>query len=243
MVKFYIQKLFKGFFKNPVGFVKRAIFKTITGPIKYGKGDDYSASQYWHDRFSKYGCALQGAGDESISNEENVKRYQAAAVEFKRILEHEDIDFNAVNVLEIGVGSAFFTQVLCDLGVNNLTGVDITDFLFEQHNEKFPGYNFIKRDITTDAVEGKYDLITMIDVVQHIVNEKKLTGAMENIKICMNSRSAFLIAPLMEKDQKHHFYVHQWSSNMIKKHFSGYVFSDLISFKSCHALIIKNTID
>jgi hypothetical protein len=34
-------------FKNdPFSFIKKALFKTIIGPIKYGGGSDYDAARY-----------------------------------------------------------------------------------------------------------------------------------------------------------------------------------------------------
>ncbi len=235
----YLRKLIHGLKTDPVGFVKRAFFKTIIGPLKYSKENGYNASQYWKDRFSKYGYSLQGAGDESISSEDNEKVYQSARDEFQAILKQENINLSGSDILEIGVGSAFFTGVLFELGAQKLTGVDITDVLFNQHKEKFPDYTFVKRDITNDTVDGVYDLITMIDVVQHITEEAKVAAAMATIKNCLQPGGKFLIGPLETESQKHHFYVHIWSVETIKHFFDDCNVDREIPFKGSILLVIR----
>ncbi len=235
----YLRKLIHGLKTDPVGFVKRAFFKTIIGPFKYGKDNGYNASQYWKDRFSKYGYNLQGAGDESISSEDNEKVNQSARDEFEAILKQENIDLSCSDILEIGVGSAFFTGVLFELGAQKLTGVDITDVLFNKHKEKFPDYIFLKLDITNDTVDGVYDLITMIDVVQHITEEAKVTAAMATIKNCLKPGGKFLIGPLETESQKHHFYVHIWSVEAIKHFFNDCSIDREIPFKGSTLLLIR----
>ncbi|MFC1493510.1 class I SAM-dependent methyltransferase, partial [candidate division KSB1 bacterium] len=189
--------------------------------------------------FSKYGYNLQGAGDESKTAEENEKMYVEAGSVFEKILAEENIDYGGIRVLEIGVGSAFYTQILKDKGVEDYTGLDIADVLFEKHREKFPDYKFVKSDITRDEVEGEFDLIIMIDVSQHIVKEEKLKSALNTIKGSMAESGIFLIAPLTSDSKKHHFYVHSWSPEFVKSQFTGYEFKDLEGYRGDKGLIIR----
>ncbi len=230
---------FNKFINDPTGFIKRAVYKLVLGPLKYGEEGGYDADKYWNDRFRKYGYNLQGAGDESKTVEENEAMYIEAGSAFEKILAKEEIEINNIKVLEIGVGSAFYTQILNDKGVKNYTGLDIADVLFEEHMKKFPEFNFIKRDITCDQVEGKYDLITMIDVSQHIVKEEKLVSALNTIKGCMSDKGIFLIAPLTTVSKKHHFYVHSWSPEFVKNQFEGFEFIDFDGYRGDKGLIIR----
>ena len=65
-----LKDILSRFKKDPLDFIRRALFKTIVGSRKYGKGNDYDATRYWHNRFSKYGQSLKGAGDEGLSEED-----------------------------------------------------------------------------------------------------------------------------------------------------------------------------
>jgi len=237
----YIRKMLQGLKNNPVDFLKRVLFKTVIGPLKYCKKDGYDASRYWGDRFSKYGIEYKGAGDESISNEENEKVYQRAQEEFRKVFEKETIDIKNAKILEIGVGAAFFTKLLFEMGAQHVMGVDITEVLFEQHKAKFPHYSFVKKDITADTIEGDFDIVTMIDVVQHITKREKVTAAMQTIKKCLKSGGKFFIGPLTAQNKKHHFYVNNWSADTIKQHFEDCHSHKLFPFKGSYLLIIEKS--
>lgn len=234
-----LKDIFSRFKTDPLGFIKRALYKTIIGPLKYGKGNDYAAHKYWCDRFSKYGLSLKGAGDEGLSEEENKKMYAEAAKVFTDLCLREGADFQSISVLEIGCGTGFYTHLLHNLGVKSYVGVDITDVLFPELRRKFSQFRFIKKDITSDKIEGKFDLIVMIDVIEHIVNEAKLSFAMENVKKCLSDNGIFIIAPILNTNKRHLFYLRSWSLEDIKRRFSGYVFEELISFRNSHILIIR----
>ena len=225
--------------KNPLELLKRALYKTTVGPMKYKKGDDYDAESYWHDRFSKYGKTLKGAGDEGLSEDENRRMYVEAAEIFTDICRKQSINFENADVLEVGVGTGFYTKLLHDLGVKKYTGVDITDLFFKQHRQDFPQYRFIKKDITADKIEGKFDLIIMIDVIEHIVSKTKLAFCMDNIKGCLSEKGIFIVAPVMDTSKKHLFYLSSHSLEDIKKMFSGYIFEAAVPFRDGDMLVIK----
>jgi len=234
----YIVSRFK---KDPLGLMRRALDETIIGPLKYGEGNDYDAARYWHDRFSKYGLSLNGAGNAGLSEEENEKMYAEAAKVFIDLCRREGVDFQSVSVLEIGCGTGFYTQVFHNLGVKSYVGVDITDVLFSELGKKFPQFRFIRKDITSDKVEGKFDLIVMIDVIEHIVNESKFSLAMENVKNCLLANGIFVVSPIMDVSKRHLFYIRSWSLEDIKQRFSGYIFGELVPFRHNHILIVKKT--
>ena len=123
-----MKKLFKKIFRDPFSFIKRAFYKTIIGPLKYQKKDDYKAEEYWRNRFSKYGLSLRGSGDEGLSEEENKKNYSKLAISLENLLSEENFDYQSIKVLDIGCGTGFFTKFLYNSGVKNYVGIDITNF-------------------------------------------------------------------------------------------------------------------
>jgi SAM-dependent methyltransferase len=230
---------FVKFQKQPLAFLKRGLQKTILGPLIYGQGDDYDASRYWHDRFSNYGVSFKAVGDEGFSEEENIKMYAEVAQVFIDACQNEQINFQNANVLEIGCGTGFYTKLLYELGVKNYLGVDITDVFFPALREKFPEFQFLKKDITKDKLELKFDLVVMIDVIEHIVKDSKLDFAMENIQNCLVEDGVFITAPIMRQSRKHLFYVRFWSLEDIKQRFPGYALSELTPFRSGHMLTLR----
>jgi len=229
-------------YKNPLGLLKRALFKTLIAPFKYRKGTDYDAQKYWHDRFSKYGKTLTASGDEGLSEEENRRDYERAVNTMKAVFRNEDIDFEQTQALEIGCGTGFYTQLLQDLKVKSYTGADITDVLFPELRQKFPDSHFIQKDVTTEEIiEPPFDLIIMIDVIEHIVSKEKLAFALKNVQRCLKKKGVFIISPIMEISKKHLFYLHSWQITDIRENFPDdeYLFRALMPFRQSTLLVIK----
>lgn len=228
--------------KNPLGLLKRVIFKTFIGPFKYRTDNDYDAQKYWNDRFSKYGKTLTASGDEGLSEEENRHDYELALNVITSVFNKENIAFEKTEVLEIGCGTGFYTQLLHDLKVKKYIGIDIANVLFPELKHKFPSSTFIQKDITTEEViTSPFDLIIMIDVIEHIVSKDKLVFAMKNVQKCLKKDSIFIIAPIMETSKKHLFYLHSWTLEDIKENFSDeeYTFQELITFRKSNLLVIR----
>jgi SAM-dependent methyltransferase len=237
-----LTKLFSKFKRDPYGFIKRALYKKIIDPIKYGEGGDYDAHRYWSDRFSKHGfVTLKGVGDEGLAEEENKRMYAEAADLFTCLCQKEGVDFETTSVLELGCGNGFWTRHLHNLGVKRYVGVDITDIFFPKLRKLFPNYHFIRKDITSDKIDGQFDLIVMIDVIEHILTEAKLSSAVENIKNCLSEKGISMLAGIGYVNKKYSFYNRVWSLDDIKPKFSGHVLSELIPFRNNYILVIKKT--
>jgi 2-polyprenyl-3-methyl-5-hydroxy-6-metoxy-1,4-benzoquinol methylase len=227
------------FKKDPLGFIKRTIYKTTIGLIKYGRAGDYDAANYWRDRFAKYGKSIKGPGDEGLSEEENKAMYAEAAKVFMALCRKTGIDFPSAAVLEIGCGTGFYAQVLKGAGVGSYTGLDITDVLFDELKKRFPSFRFIKTDITSAMAEGTYDVVIMIDVMQHIVSDEKLTAAMENVKRCLKKNGVFILSSIKEVGKKRLFYVRSWTLAEVRQRFPGYSFGDLVPFRDSTLIAIR----
>ncbi|MBW4615765.1 MAG: class I SAM-dependent methyltransferase [Desmonostoc vinosum HA7617-LM4] len=234
-----MKELILKFKTSPVGFVKTVLYKLIMGPVIYGQGDDYDAGRYWRDRLSKYGKSIRGVGDESLSENDNHKAYAEAAKIFIDYLLKQNVDFNTARVLEIGCGTGFYTQILFDLGVKNYLGVDITDVLFPQLQQKFTDFKFIKKDITTDNISGEFDLVVMIDVIQHIVKESKFQSAMNQVKSHLSNNGVFLIAPLLKIKKRVMFYLSDWTIDNLKYCFQNDQVSEPVLFRTGYLIAVR----
>ncbi|TCV79099.1 methyltransferase family protein [Sulfurirhabdus autotrophica] len=233
--------LFLKFKSDPVGFLRRALYKTLIAPLKYRSKGGYDAARYWQDRFVKHGTSLKGVGDEGLSEHDNQAMYENAAKTFLNICQQEGIDFTTSRVLEIGCGNGFYTRLLQEQGVSRYLGVDITDALFPDLIKRFAVFQFIRRDITADLIEGEFDLILMIDVIEHIVGEEKLDFAMANVQRCLAENGRFLVAPIVDHGKSSLFYVRFWSAEDVRSRLSRCVCSNLTPFRYSHLLVAKKT--
>jgi SAM-dependent methyltransferase len=203
--------LWRRFQHDPLGFAKRALYKTVLGPLRYRTADGYDAARYWRDRFTNHGRTLQAVGDEGLSPAENQQMYEDAAKVFGSVCREQAIDCENARVLEIGCGSGFYAQLLHDWGVGDYVGLDITDVFFPELRDRFPAFDFVRRDITADEVEGTFDLVLMIDVVEHIVSDARFASAMEQVRSCLAPGGLFVVSPMVEERPRSMFYQRFWS--------------------------------
>lgn len=224
---------------NPIDFLRRALRKGLLDRRKYARGDDYDAAAYWGDRFGRYGHSLKGAGHEGLSEEVNARMYREAAEVFTNLCRKEGVELASARVLDIGCGNGYYTQLLQDLGVKDYRGLDITDVLFPSLREKFPHFEFVRSDIASDVLEGEFDLVMMIDVVEHIVKQSKLTHAMANVKECLAPEGVFVISGIREVSGRRLFYVRSWCVDDIRAEFPGYSVGDPVEFRDAKMLSLR----
>lgn len=207
--------------------------------MKYRTKDGYDATRYWSDRFARYGTSLKGVGDEGLSERHNQAMYEKAASAFLDLCRHEGIDISGARVLEIGCGNGFYTGLLKGQGATHYLGLDITETLFPVLAERYPGFQFIRRDITVDTLEGEFDLILMIDVIEHIVNEEKLAFAMSNVQRCLADNGRSMVASVAAQGRHSLFYVRFWTVEDIKRRLSACMFGEPKPFRDGSLLIAR----
>lgn len=230
---------FTKFRRNPVNFIRRSFYKLAVAPFRYWGKQGYDAEKYWRDRFFRHGLALTGVGDEGLSEADNREMYRIAGEAFLVECRRKNIDFSRASVLEIGCGNGFYTELLAAQGVRQYLGLDITDMFFSELRKKHPGFEFAKNDITQDPLDGEFDLVIMIDVIEHITQADKLQTAFETIKHHLAKGGVFLVAPAPARGKKSLFYVRFWSREEIAKHFSGFEIAPPIPFRYNHMLAIR----
>ena len=208
-----------------INLLRRAIRKFVLYPFIYGKKDDYNAAQYWHDRFLKYGDSILGPGNDALSESKNLEMYNNARMVFLETCQREKIDFQKNRFCEIGLGTGFYTQILHEQNVKEYKGYDISDVVVPRMKTKYPEYSFYQKDISSEPLENTFDVILLIDVIQHIVNDQKCRFALENIKNRLSPGGIFLIGPLALENSKKLFYVRSWTIKDVKNIFSEDKFS------------------
>ena len=235
MLKYLLAKLLR----HPVWTIRQAVYKTLIGPLKYRRGKGYDAGRYWSDRFSRYGMAGRGAGDEGLTDEENRRAFEPAGRRFLELCRAQGVDFPAAAVLEIGVGTGLYTELLRGAGVRRYLGLDITDVLFGRLQRQFPEYNFSRCDVTTDKIDGQFDLIVMMDVIEHIVEAPKLAAAMANLRGCLAEGGLLFLSGVSSKTKRYLFYVKGWSAADVLKHFPGYAQKGPLPYRQNNLLILR----
>lgn len=190
----------------------------------------YEPSEYWKERHSTYGMSMKGSGHKGKSEDQNIKDYDKAA---NIIRKKYGKYFKDAHQLDIGCGNGYYIPTFLNLNIKTYSGIDITDVLFDNLKNKFPSLVFAKIDICKElpTYVGKFDIITMIDVTQHIVDDYLFKFAMENIKQLLKPKASFIVTSWCEDQGKRTHYEYARDISAYKNIFKGYKFSKPVKFR------------
>jgi len=203
------------FLRDPLGTAARAYYKILIAPRRYAVGDDYDAARYWEDRFRRKGPSLRSVGDEGMTEAEIRTAYASQAGEIFAMLERAGVVLSRARLLEIGCGNGYYADLMRGRGLTQYQGFDITDAFFPMLREKFPGFRYDRGDITADRIEGEFDVVLMVDVIEHIVTEDKFRSALANVGAMTARGGVLMLAPVAPRGRRSLFYVRFWSQDEV----------------------------
>jgi SAM-dependent methyltransferase len=171
----------------------------------------FVAREYWEKRLlDKWG--LDGVGHVSYGRPFNEWTYRIRKKVFLRQVRALPLDFQQVNVLDIGSGTGFWLQVWRSLGVRALTGLDLTEVAVRRLGDKYPNVRVIQQDISDpeallDKI-GQFDVISAIDVLYHITSDRDYCQAISNIAALLKPSGYFIFSENLvhyKAPQEQHF--------------------------------------
>lgn len=145
----------------------------------------FNPDNYWENRLHTLG-GLEGVGFKKLGPSFNKWAYRIRKQVFLKTARSLAVDYSAANVLDIGSGTGFYIQAWGELGAPSITGVDITATAVENLKTVFPKQHFFKSDIGDVAFNSageysKYNLVSAMDVLFHIVDDARFEQAIQNI--------------------------------------------------------------
>lgn len=153
---------------------------------------------------------------------------------FEWILPDMNMTFDS-SVLDIGCGSGRTLLKIAQSGCHNVSGIepyidkDITYHLPQQT------VNIYKKSITD--LEGKYDIILMNHVIEHLTNPHESMEAISNV---MHSNSTLVVALPIESDFTwKHYGIAQFQLADAPRHIFIYSINSLSRLASQHGMEIK----
>lgn len=160
----------------------------------YALGNEgYEAEKYWTDRHNRYRHSFCGVGNLSLSEEANVQDYVAAVDTMRDLLRLVSLDPRGKSALDIGCGNGFWTGILQEWGVKAYVGLDITDALFDLLQKRHPQFEFVAGKVQALPLRSGYELITMIDVTQHITDDFELQDILTRVRSLLAENGVFIV--------------------------------------------------
>ncbi|MBZ0273077.1 class I SAM-dependent methyltransferase [bacterium] len=224
--------------RDPIGTLARAARKMIIDRVRYGRGADYDAARYWGDRLARHGVRLTGVGDEGLSEADNARMYEAAARVLQGEIAHAAPPANP-RVLEIGCGNGFFTALLAALDPREQVAVDITDALFERLAARHPNVRFLRADVTADTIDGAFDIVLFLDVIEHIVDDERFAHAMQTAANAVAPGGVLFVSPVDDASRRPLFYVRHRVLSEIAAHLPGFETTRAVPFRYSRLLVAR----
>lgn len=142
----------------------------------------FEESSYWRQRV-RGDADLGVVGHRSLGRGYNEYIYRRRAECLMEALRLLNIKPSHCNVLDLGCGSGYYAAFWKELGVTELTGIDLSDASVSLLQERFPEYTFLQADLTqTDAavrIGGPYSIVTLFDVIYHISDDTAALNALK----------------------------------------------------------------
>ncbi|OGU31934.1 MAG: hypothetical protein A2X67_10620 [Ignavibacteria bacterium GWA2_55_11] len=227
------------FYRDPLGVLKRRVI-SMSEQIRFAAGSDYRTTDYWKYRHELFGFDLRGVGDKTKSHQENVRLLEQGARVLLNSCRKAAVAFDRSTVLDIGCGTGHFTKVLQQNGVTNYLGIDIVDTLFEELRTRFPCYRFQQHDISAKPLEGTYDVILAMDVLQHITDETKFCYALANIKSHLSPSGVVIISTYLGSSRRENFYLVRRPLEVFQTAFAGFTINEPTKYAESFVFSIRH---
>jgi len=139
----------------------------------------YDPRAYW-TQLHREG-SLRSVGQSGLPIDLNVWLYRVLERNLRSFLRrHKLLSPPPARVFEVGVGTGYWTPFWYHLGAKRVDGCDLAEEAVARLRERFPDATFTVGDIVDEGVipaDGSYDLVTVFNVLLHIIDEDRFAVA------------------------------------------------------------------
>jgi 2-polyprenyl-3-methyl-5-hydroxy-6-metoxy-1,4-benzoquinol methylase len=144
---------------------------------------EFDPRQYWERRLDEE-YTLDGVGYSGFGERFNGWMYRVRRHVFLRSARRFLGDRGRRRVFDVGSGTGFYVDRWHELGVAAVTGSDLTETAVSRLRQTYASDAFVQLDIGADdgATDiGPFDAISAVDVLFHIVDDRRFVRAFQNM--------------------------------------------------------------
>ena len=134
-------------------------------------GGRFHAHRYWEDRHRARRDSLSAVGHAQLDDDANAELYEIKRAKLIDMIGRHVTNPQGQSLLDAGCGIAMFTSSLVDLGFD-VTGVDVSATALERARSREPRAAFISGSLETLSLRRRFNVVVVVDVLLHVVNEK-----------------------------------------------------------------------
>lgn len=138
---------------------------------------------FWDERL-KTTTSLVGTGHRAFNLAYNKALYAMQSDTLDMLLSTANISLAEKRVLDVGSGIGYYINYFQQRGAKNIIGIDIAPTSVSYLQKTYPQYQFQCTDIGSSSgitIDGKFDFISAISVLYHIVDDDRFASALNNI--------------------------------------------------------------
>jgi SAM-dependent methyltransferase len=160
----------------------------------------FDASAYWKERLRQH-FDLIGVGFKRRSVAYNRWVYRVRTESLDELFRRHGWPIEGKAVLDVGCGTGYFIDHWLQRRARRVTGLDVTEVSVERLRNRFPEAEFVCADIAEPNVDvgGTFDLISIFDVLYHIVDDKRFEQAVKNLSRLCHPGSRVIITDMFGK--------------------------------------------
>ncbi len=138
----------------------------------------FNPTDYWESRHQKLAGSLRAVGSIELTDDENADQYTTKANHLLDLLANLAPDPSTRTLLDAGCGTGQLTRHFAAAGYQT-TGVDFSETAITQARRNVPTATFHVSPLPTLDLPGKpYDIITICDVLMHLVTDDDWQNAL-----------------------------------------------------------------
>ena len=165
----------------------------------------FDPQAYWQKRLEA-SYNLKGVGYLRLGQAYNGWLYRLRGQIFLQTVRQLKLDLPGQTVLDIGSGTGFYIERWLELRVRRLSGMDITRAAVEALRRKYPQLNFYQADISQNLGQEhrhRYDLVSIMDVLFHIIDDQDYRLALQNLAACLTTDGWLILSENFLHGEQH----------------------------------------
>ncbi|MFH0981081.1 MAG: class I SAM-dependent methyltransferase [Planctomycetota bacterium] len=165
----------------------------------------FNPQEYWENRLSQ-GFGLQQVGRINFGKCFNTWAYRIRRRVFLAVMKANCSSRTCGNILDIGSGTGFYVDRWEELRACRITGLDLTAVAVRRLARKYPQDTFYQVDIGDDLgdlKEQRFDAVSCMDVLFHVVDDQRYQRAIENIYGLLRPGGVFVFSEVFPRVRIH----------------------------------------
>ncbi len=159
----------------------------------------FDAAAYWADRHATHAGSLAAVGHRQLSESENAAQYDLKRKKLLDVLNRHLPDPRGRTLLDAGCGIGVLSQAFADHGFS-VSGVDFCESAICAAQERVPSATFLASPLDKLRLGTRFDAITIIDVLLHIVDDAKWRATLVALAAHLKPEGVMLILDSLSED-------------------------------------------